>query len=212
MITGTKVISLGFLSVGLFLLMQVILPIVSFQLWEVGLKYDNQVLKSPVSSKSNILGVSIQTQNNFPAFISTQKRDKPSPYSEFRLTIPKINLKETSVFVDSNDLSKGLVHLPGTTLPGERGNIFISGHSAINRIFSNNAFFAKLPEVKEGDRIELYANGAAFTYKVIEIKTVDPADISVIVPPDEVGRYITLMTCVPPGLNFKRLIVLGKML
>ena len=31
-------------------------------------------------------------------------------------------------------------------------------------------------------------------------------------PPDNKGRYITLMTCYPPGLNFKRLIVLGKMI
>jgi LPXTG-site transpeptidase (sortase) family protein len=40
---------------------------------------------------------------------------------------------------------------------------------------------------------------------------VDPKDVSVINPPDGSGRYLTLMTCVPPGFNAKRLIVLAKL-
>lgn len=211
MITTVKVISLGFLSVGIFVLMQVMLPIVSFQIWEIGQKYNNKVLSSPKFNQNQILGVSIQTKDNFPAFVSTQKRGS-LPYFEFSLTVPKIDLWETSVYVDSNDLSRGLIHLPGSALPGERGNIFISGHSAISRFFSKGAYFAKLPDVKKGDRIEVLANGAKFSYQVIEIKIVSPTDISVIVPPDDKGRYITLMTCIPPGLNFKRLVVLGKMI
>ncbi len=210
MITTTKVISLGFLSVGIFVLMQVILPLISFQIWEIGQKYNNTVLSSPKTSK--ILGISIQTKDNFPAFVSTQKRDSVLSYFEFQLAIPRINLKETNVYVDSNDLSKGLVHLPGTALPGERGNVFISGHSALSNFWSKNAFFAKLPDIKKGDNIDVFANGAKFAYQVVEIKTVSPTDLSVIVPPDREGRYISLMTCVPPGLNLKRLVVLGKMI
>lgn len=212
MITTTKVISLGFLSVGIFVLMQVVLPLISFQIWEISQNYNNRALNSPKTTNSQVLGISIETKDNFPAFISTQKRSSLPSYLEFNLTIPKINLKETSVYVDSNDLSKGLVHLPGTALPGERGNVFISGHSALNNFWSKNAFFTKLPDAKIGDRIEVFANGAKFTYQVMEIKTVDPTDISVIAPPDQTGRYISLMTCVPPGLNFKRLVVLGKMI
>lgn len=211
MITTTKVISLGFLSVGIFVLMQVVLPLVSFQIWELGQKYKNRVLISPKLNQNQILGVSIQTKDNFPAFISNKKRDISS-YSEFLLTIPRMNLKETNVYVDSNDLSKGLVHLPGTALPGERGNVFISGHSALSNFFSKQAFFAKLPNVKIGDEIEILAESSKFIYQVVGVKIVNPTDISVVAPPDNMGRYITLMTCVPPGLNFKRLIVLGKMI
>lgn len=211
MITSAKVVSLGFLSVGIFVLMQVMLPIVSFEIREIQKKYNNKILSSPKTPQNQILGISIQTKDNFPFFVSTQKRDN-LPYFEFSLTVPRINLKETSVYVDSNDLSKGLVHLPGTALPGERGNVFVSGHSALSNFLSKVAFFARLPDVKKGDKIEVEANGAKFVYQVTEIKTVNPTDISVIIPPDENGRYITLMTCVPPGLNFKRLIVLGKMI
>lgn len=209
--TTAKVISLGFLSIGIFVLMQVVLPLLSFQFWEISHKYESKILNSPKISQNRILGVSIETKDNFPAFVSTQKREK-LPYLEFRLSISKIKLMETNVYVDSNDLSKGLVHLPGTALPGERGNVFISGHSALSNFWSKQAFFARLPDIKTGDRIEIDANGAKFAYQVIEMKIIDPTDISIIAPPDDKGRYISLMTCVPPGLNFKRLVVLGKMI
>lgn len=211
MITTTKVISLGFLSVGIFVLMQVVLPIISFQIWEIGQRYNNKTLSSPRLSQNQVLGISIQTKDNFPAFISTQKRSI-LPYLEFNLSIPKISLKEKNVYVDTNDVSKGLVHLPGSALPGERGNVFISGHSALSNFWSKDAYFAKLPDAKIGDRIEVEAAGSKFAYQVIGIKIVNPTDISVIAPPENIGRYITLMTCVPPGLNLKRLVVLGKMI
>ncbi len=206
-----RFISLGFLAVGIFVLMQVILPIISFQIWEVGQKIENKSLSSPGTPQNQILGVSIQTKDNFPGFYSTKKRDN-LPYSEFNITIPKININGVSVYVDSNDLSKGIVQLPGTALPGERGNLFISAHSALNTFWAKGAYFAKLTDVKIGDKVEIEAGGSNFVYQIIGIKAVDPTDVSVISPPDETGRYLTLMTCVPPGLNFQRLVVLGKML
>jgi LPXTG-site transpeptidase (sortase) family protein len=75
----------------------------------------------------------------------------------------------------------------------------------------SKAFFAKLPEVKKGDDIIVDALGQRYNYKVVELKIVDPKDISVIYPPDSNGRYISLMTCVPPGFNTKRLVVVAKL-
>src|SRR3989344_3279443 len=197
MITISKIIPLTFLLVGVFLLMQIIMPIVSFQLLWFGQKYNNVTLISPTEEKE-ILGVSIENKDNFPAFISSNQRENLPNYEKFSLTIPKLKIANELVNVDSNDLSSGLIHLPGASLPGEKGNVFISGHSALSRIFSlKNAVFASLPN---------------FKYQVVETKLIDPKDTSVINPPDNKGRYITLMTCYPPGLNFKRLIVLGKMI
>ena len=75
----------------------------------------------------------------------------------------------------------------------------------------SKAFFAKLPNVKKGDEVIVDALGQRYVYTVSELKIVDPKDISVIMPPDSTGRYISLMTCVPPGFNTKRLIVIGKL-
>lgn len=210
----SKIIPVGFLSIGVFLLMQVISPIVSFQIWWLGQKYQNGLFISPTSPReSQVLGISIQNKDNFPAIISNIARQQIADYSQFSLTIPKLTLDKVPVEVDSNDLSRGLTHLPGSALPGEKGNIFISGHSALSPIFSfKKALFANLTDLKKGDQITVEALGVKFKYEVISLTVVDPNDLSVIKTPDNIGRYISLMTCVPPGLNFKRLVILGKML
>lgn len=214
MTVASKVLSLAFLSIGVFILMQVALPLISFKIWEIGQRYSQALLISPQPPKNEqVLGISIKNQDNFPSFISNLKRETIPNYSEFSLSIPALKI-DSLVEVDSNDLSKKLAHLPGSALPGEKGNVFISGHSAASWIFGGfgEAIFAKLQDLKKGDQILLVAGGANFIYKVIDIKVVGPTDLSVINPPDELGRYITLMTCVPPGLNTKRLVILGKMI
>ena len=209
-----KAVPLAFLSIGVFLLMQVILPVVSFKLWLIGQNYNNQILVSPRDqNNAKVLGVSIQTKDNFPAIISSLKRESKADYAKFVLSVPKLKIDKAMVKVDSNDLSESLAHLPGSALPGEKGNVFISGHSALSQMFSlKEALFGNLTELKKGDEIKINANGAEFKYEVVSLKVVDPSDISVINAPELQGRYISLMTCVPPGLNFKRLVVLGKMI
>ena len=208
-----RVISLGFLSIGVFLLMQVILPIISFQIWVMGQKVNDQVLISPRKSDEQILGISVENKNNFPAFVSSLKRETQPNYDSFYLSVPSLKIGKEDVLVDTNDLSKSLAHLPGSALPGEKGNVFISGHSALSQLFSlRTAIFSKLSDLKKGDQIIIEASGSEFVYEVIGFKVVDPTDLSVLVPPDTQGRYISLMTCVPPGLNFKRLVVLGRMI
>lgn len=209
-----KLLPIGFLSIGIFLLMQVILPIVSFQLWWIGQKYNNNLLISPNSPKLNqVLGVSIRNDDNFPSIVSNLHRESKATYREFLLSIPRLKIDKISIFVDSNDISKGLAHLPGSALPGEKGNTFISGHSALSQFFNLQSVpFAKLPDLKIGDQIILEAGNTKYVYQVTALKVVDPKDLSVVSAPDSVNRFVSLMTCVPPGLNFKRLVVLGKML
>lgn len=209
-----KFIALGFLSLGIFILMQVGLPLISFQLWLFAQRYNDSLLISPQSPRSTqVLGVSIQNKDNFPVFVSSLKRETKPNYEEFNLTIPKLKIDQQGVLIDSNDLSKKLAHLPGTALPGEKGNVFISGHSALSQFFSmKKATFSNLSDLKKGDEVLISAGGVEFKYRVLELKVVDPKETSVINPPDTSSRYLTLMTCVPPGLNTKRLVVLAKMI
>ncbi len=150
----SKFISLGFLAIGIFLLMQVILPLISFQIWTIGQSASNQILVSPSRSSGRVLGVSVQNKDNFPIFVSSLTRNTEPTYSEFQLSIPRLKLDKVPVYVDSNDLSKGLAQLPGSALPGEKGNMFISGHSALNKFFlSQKAIFANLTDLKKGLRL-----------------------------------------------------------
>lgn len=210
-----KIIPLIFLLVGLFILSQIALPLINFKLWELNNIKKESLLVSPQADNRKVLGVSIEnTEDNFPAIVSSFKREH-TPYREFSISVPLIKIEDARGFIDSNDLISGLAHLPGSALPGERGNVFISGHSALPVAFKGNknygAIFAKLNALKKGDLIKVSAGGN-YNYQVLGIKIVDPKDLSVINPPDSTGRYITLMTCVPPGLNTKRLVVLGKMI
>lgn len=213
MIATHKLISVGFLSIGIIILMQVISPVISFQIWAAGQQYRSKILVSPSNANGQVLGVSVQNKDNFPSFVSSLKRETQPDYDRFGLSIPRLKAENMDVFVDTNDLSKGLAHLSASALPGEKGNIFISGHSALSRLFTvKNVVFSRLPDLKKGDQIIVETPAAKFVYEVIGVKIVDPADLSVLAPPDNQGRYISLMTCVPPGLNFKRLVVLGKMI
>ncbi|MBI2338696.1 class E sortase [Candidatus Daviesbacteria bacterium] len=208
-----KLLALGFLSIGTIILMQVVLPVVSFQVWQLQQSYQSQVLVSPKRTNERVLGISVQNRDNFPAFVSLNSRETQPNYTKFSVSIPRFKIEKSEVLVDSNDLSQGLVHLPGSALPGEKGNVFISGHSALSSLFAlKSAPFAKLPDLKKGDQIIIEASGSKFVYEVSGFKVVDPSNLSVLVAPDDRGRYVSLMTCVPPGLNFKRLVVLGKMI
>lgn len=204
-----KGISLLLLGFGIFILMQVALPLVAFKVWELAVYDQSQALVDP-ASPTPVLGVRVERIDNFPQF----RVDDPIgqlPYPEFRLTVPKLKLSDIKVVVASNDFASQLAHLPGTALPGERGNIFISGHSAISPIGNKRAFFANLVNLKRGDEVIMTALGTQFNYLVTGIKIVDPQETWVISPPDSEGRYLTLMTCVPPGFNTKRLVVLAKL-
>lgn len=209
-----KIFSFGLLIIGLAVLIQISLPLVGFKIWEMVVVKTNLSLASPQVGSTQVLGISINADGNFPSFTSSLKRESKSSYDKFYLTVPSIKIKDQEVIIDSNDLTNGLAHLPGTALPGEKGNIFISGHSTLPLIFNSNTktVFSTLPKIKKGEKILVTIGGSKFVYVVESMKIVDPKDVSVILPPESLGRYITLMTCVPPGLNTKRLVVLGKLL
>lgn len=210
-----KGLSLLFLGIGVFVLMQVVMPFVSFKIWEIFAFESEQALAdpAPISTNGNLSSdFQIENIDNFPAFIARNKNLTP-PYYEFKLAIPKIGLDPSPVLVYSSHFEENLAHLPGSALPGEKGNAFITGHSMLPNLApkGSKAFFAKLPDVKRGDEIIVDALGQRYVYKVVDLKIVDPKDISVLLPPDSNGRYISLMTCVPPGFNTKRLIVVAKL-
>lgn len=214
-----KFLSLSALGFGVFILMQVGLPLLSYKLWELTHLPNLAPLIDPagsVSKKKEVLGISVYTaSNNFPAITSTRTRESVPSFATFTLSVPALEIYKAEVIVDSNDIDKSLAHLPGTALPGEKGNVFISGHSAAivrpRLIDPYKSIFSNLHKLKPRDKIAVTSGGQTFNYQVIGFKLVSPYDMSVVESPDASGRYISLMTCVPPGINTKRLVVLGKL-
>ncbi len=105
-----------------------------------------------------------------------------------RIQIPRLGL---SVIVaegeDARTLRRGAGHIPGTGLPGQPGNIGISGH--------RDTFFRPLNKIRQDDIVTLTTVAGTFRYRVVSIWIVSPSDASVLDPgADEV---LTLVTCYP---------------
>lgn len=210
-----KLFSLVLLGMGVFILVQVSLPFLAYQVWEIQSLDKSSLLVSPTQSlMQEIEGVSVREIGDFPAFISTKTASDSPPYKDFYLSVPSLKIKDLKVSVSSNDFDQNPAQLPGTAFPGERGNVFITGHSSLPQVTRPNnprLPFFNLPSIKKAAEIKVVAGGQEFNYVVEGLKIVDPKEVSVISPPDQLGRYLTLMTCVPPGFNSKRLVVLAKL-
>lgn len=107
-------------------------------------------------------------------------------------------------------LKSGVVHYPGTALPGEKGNVVITGHSSFYAWDAGRFkdVFALLHEIVPGDKIFLFHNQKRYIYEVFDIRVVKPNEIDVLGQTKD--ERLTLITCTPLGTNLKRLIVTAK--
>lgn len=107
-------------------------------------------------------------------------------------------------------LKNGVVHYPGTSLPGEPGNAVFTGHSSYYA-WDPGRFkdvFSLLHQVEMGDKIIIFHNQKKFVYEVFDISVVKPEQINVLAETQD--ERITLITCTPLGTNLKRLVVSAK--
>ncbi len=106
------------------------------------------------------------------------------------------------------DLKRGPGHYPGTALPGQVGNMVISGHRT-----TYGAPFNRIDTLRPGDAIVLETRDSYFTYRVTGMQIVTPTSIEVTYPvPGHRGevptaRLLTLTTCNPKYSAAQRLIV-----
>lgn len=111
-------------------------------------------------------------------------------------------------------LKSGLAHFKGTPLPGDGGNSFIYGHSAVPSFFSRNrdlpeTIFSKLEDVEIGDEVVVQKDGVDLKYIVRSKKIVQPTDFSILRSNGD-KETITMMTCWPLGVPTNRLIVVAE--
>jgi sortase A len=128
-----------------------------------------------------------------------------------RIYFPTLGSGQVHVVVEGvshEDLKKGPGHYPYTALPGQLGNMVISGHRT-----TYGAPFNRLDELKPGAAIVLETRTAWFTYVVQKLYIVKPTAVSVTYPvPNHLGaipsqRLLTLTTCNPKYSAKQRLIV-----
>ena len=106
------------------------------------------------------------------------------------------------------DLKAGPGHIPGTAVPGEVGNVVLSGHRT-----TYGAPFESFGDLQPGGLVVLETRDRWLTYTITGSQIVAPTAIEVTYPvPGEQGavpteRLLTLTTCHPKYSARQRLIV-----
>lgn len=130
------------------------------------------------------------------------------------LRIPRLGQDYEQVVLEGvspKDLRRGPGHYPGTALPGQVGNVVISGHRT-----TYGAPFADLDRLQAGDELVLQTERAEFVYVMTGSQVVAPSAVEVLAPvPNQPGqpardRFLTLTTCNPKYSARERLIVFGR--
>lgn len=134
---------------------------------------------------------------------------------ENSLEIPKIGVLVPLIIVeDSNgrdfnkELDKGVIFFPSSVLPGQTGRTIILGHSAPSNWpkIKYDWVFSRLNELEEKDEINFYFNHQKYTYYVKKKNFLNKGEE---IPNGSTYSENTLLliSCWPPGKNFKRIIV-----
>ncbi len=105
-----------------------------------------------------------------------------------RIEIPRLELSAL-VFEgdDSKTLGRAVGHIPGTPLPGQSGNVALSGH--------RDTFFRPLRNIRPNDIIVLTTLQGEYRYRVVSTRVVRPDNVAVLNASD--SSLLTLVTCYP---------------
>lgn len=111
------------------------------------------------------------------------------------ISIPAMEL-EMPIFLGATEqhMAEGAAHLSQTSLPigGENTNCVVAGH----RGYGGASYFRYIDKLKVGDLVSVTNLWERLTYRVCEIKIIDPHDVTeILIQP---GReLLTLLTCHP---------------
>lgn len=185
---------------------------------------DSEEISTPLITENKTSTDNLKTSSS----AQIQKKQIPEINLEIaptdnRLIIPRIDQNIPIVRVSSENLIKrnwnglerdmqkalqdGVVHYPGTALPGQEGNVVVTGHSSYFP-WDPGRFkdvFALLHDVVVGDQIVVFYEQKKYIYEISSIKVVLPKDVDVLKP--TANNQLTLITCTPVGTNLKRLVV-----
>lgn len=200
-----RFLSLGLIIFGAILLANASLPIFLYQLKSA--RFQQEII-SPVNSYYADYS---KPNDWFPS--APKLPPTSSKITHYKISISKLKIFDAVVEIAGESLEKSLIQFQGTTLPGQYGNTVIFGHSVLPQFFNPQNYktiFSTLPTLDKGDEILVDFDGITYRYMVISMTEVSPQDISVLEQRYD-DRYLSLVTCVPPGTYWKRLIVRAKL-
>jgi LPXTG-site transpeptidase (sortase) family protein len=185
---------------------------------KMSLKQRKTLEKVDMIKINNRISFNASSANPLALGAHTENFDKTKPG---RLSIPKLNLQVPLVWTEDpgqfdKDLTRGVVHYPGTALPGEKGVVYVSGHSS-DYFWKNHPYkqvFARINALEPGDDIfvDVYGlDGKIYNYKyrVTGENIYAPDDQRQFI--DNSGAKLNLSTCWPIGTQKDRYIVTAEL-
>lgn len=213
-----RLFGLGFILLGFLFGLYTISPLLS---WEFYLKpvFANSNFASPIPQATvltedtlqSLLKNSLRGGDWLPAVY--KETQIGSSITQYSLSIPELKITNAEVSTIDTDLSKHLVHFPGTAMPPGKGNAVIFGHSTLPQLYDPKNYktiFANMHTLTVGDTFVLTINNTTYTYDIVSITVVDASDTSYLAQPSD-DSYLTIITCTPPGTTWKRLVVKSRL-
>jgi len=126
--------------------------------------------------------------NEHPAAAVEQPKPPTRGSAVALLGIPRLGLFALVLEgADESELTLGAGHIPGTSLPGDGGNVGVAGH--------RDTFFRPLRHIRKDDTIKVKTHDREYQYTVVSTEVVGPDDVHVLSPLDR--EVLTLVTCYP---------------
>ena len=177
---------------------------------------------TPVTSDPNPIPTTPPPTPTTPPPPSNLRDDESIDTSkQGKLDIPANNISVPITWTQDvknfdKDLKKGVVHYPGTAMPGETGTAYISGHSS-GYLWDKSPYkqiFATLGSVQDGTSFSITAtqkNGRTVKFNYIverrgEFAANDQAQFI-----STADSVVALSTCWPVGTVDRRLVLFGKL-
>lgn len=182
----------------------VVLLFAAYQLWGTGLE---------TARAQDRLADDVRRAWSQP---SSSQSPASAPSQGFaRLHVPSLPGVEPWIVVEGvgvEDLKQGPGHMPGSALPGQLGNVVLSGHRT-----TYGAPFNRWDELRAGDEVVLETREAWFTYTMTGAQVVEPDEVEVTLPvPGRPGAVpteslLTMTTCEPEYSAAQRLVLRAEL-
>lgn len=222
-----KIIALSLLGLGIVLIFSTLFPILKYEVITQHrfLKFgqENKIISPLVLAEDNpfekpeeklnfkILSNWFPRDQEFSRFFKGQS---PMMIVDYALDIPRLNITNAHVKIDGENLDESLIHFDSSSPPGKEGNTIIFGHSVLPQFFNPKIYttiFSTLSTLEKGDEVFVKYDGILYKYVVEEMITTSPEDLLTLLTQEKSGSVLTLVTCVPPGTYWKRLLVKARL-
>jgi sortase A len=215
-----RLISIFFLLTGISIIIYVLFPIISWQIYFQPTFTSQEIISS--IPRANIIDLAknsmdtldyTKAENWFKNVNSNTNKKNQVDIPSYFISIPKVGIDNAIVSTIDTDLGKHLVNYYGTGIPGRNGNAVIFGHSTLPQLFNAKDYktiFANIYKLRNEDIVYTTLNNVTYKYKIFKMTVVDPSDSSAFIQ-DYDNSYLTLITCTPPGTVWKRLIVKARL-